>query len=116
MTQQTRRQFIQVSFVGFGSYLVLGVGCKGYGAGGSDADAGLVNLGTAKLKTFTAEQFMTVGAACERILPADEDPGANDLGVPFYIDSQLADPNLDDWKKPFMGGLSVLNRQASKLY
>jgi gluconate 2-dehydrogenase gamma chain len=123
MKRQTRREFVQVSFVGFGSYLVLGVGgCRGNAVTPppvtpeAPKDAALVTLGKPALKTFSAEQFLTVCAAAERILPKDEEPGANDLGVPFYMDNQLADPDLDDWKKPFLGGLAVLNRQASKLY
>ena len=41
---------------------------------------------------------------------------AEQVGVPYYVDAQLADPDLDDWRKPFLGGLAVLNRQMQKLY
>ncbi len=122
MKRQTRREFGQGTFLGFGSYITLGwgLGSKQEGMAGTAAvapdsgAAGLVTLGGGPLKTFSPEEFLTVRAAVERILPKDEDPGANDLGVPFYVDNQLADPDLEEWKKAFLGGLRVLNRQAKK--
>ena len=121
MKRQTRREFGQVTFLGFGSYITLGwgLGCKRDGtttavAPDSGGGAGLVQLGGAKLLSFTPEEFLTASAAADRILPRDEEPGAVDLGVPYYMDRQLADPDLDEWKKAFMGGLRVLNRQAKK--
>jgi len=45
------------------------------------------------LRFFTREQAAVVEAACERIMPADENgPGAKDAGVVIYIDRQLAGP------------------------
>ncbi len=111
--RRTRREVLRITAVGFGSYLVLGAGCRRGSPSTEKADASAPGPA---LKTFTPEQFETVCAACERILPRDEDPGANDLGVPFYVDAQLADPDLDEWKRPFMGGLAVLDRQARKQF
>lgn len=45
------------------------------------------------LMFFTLDQFKTTEAATERIFPKDElGPGAKELGVPYYIDHQLAGP------------------------
>src|SRR3954447_4321757 len=45
------------------------------------------------LRFFSAAEAKTVAAACERILPADENgPGAEQAGVAIYIDRQLAGP------------------------
>lgn len=42
---------------------------------------------------FTKGQLQMTQAAVERIFPKDElGPGANELGVPYYIDHQLASP------------------------
>lgn len=43
------------------------------------------------LMYFSQDQFQVVEAAVERIFPQDENgPGAKELGVPFFIDHQLA--------------------------
>ena len=45
------------------------------------------------LRFFTAAEARVVQAACDRILPSDENgPGASEAGVVIYIDRQLAGP------------------------
>ena len=46
----------------------------------------------ARWKFFTADEMETLSAICEQIIPADEDPGAVDVGVPIFIDRQLTGP------------------------
>ena len=41
---------------------------------------------------FTVQEAETAGAICERIIPADQDPGAASAGVLNYIDLQLVGP------------------------
>jgi len=41
---------------------------------------------------FTIEEGQTVAAICERIIPADQDPGATEAGVVNFIDLQLMGP------------------------
>jgi len=41
---------------------------------------------------FTLEEGQTVAAICERIIPADQDPGAADAQVVKFIDLQLMGP------------------------
>lgn len=38
---------------------------------------------------FTPHEYAVVVAACERLIPADEQPGATDAGVVDYIDTLL---------------------------
>jgi gluconate 2-dehydrogenase gamma chain len=41
---------------------------------------------------FTTQEAETAGAICERIIPADQDPGALAAGVVNYLDLQLTGP------------------------
>lgn len=74
------------------------------------------NLLTEAMQFFTRkEDFDTAAAAAEVIYPEDEHgPGAIGLGVPYYIDKQLATPwgrNADDFmKRPFRAGETPLTR------
>ena len=38
---------------------------------------------------FTGEEYAVIGAACARLIPTDEDPGAAEAGVVDYIDGLL---------------------------
>lgn len=40
-------------------------------------------------RVLSAEEWITMEAVCERIYPADKDPGATDANVVNYIDAQL---------------------------
>jgi Gluconate 2-dehydrogenase subunit 3 len=40
-------------------------------------------------------EYRTLSAACERLIPADETPGAIDAGVPDYVDGLLAAFHFD---------------------
>lgn len=46
----------------------------------------------AEFTFFTAREAALVAMICEQIVPKDEDPGATDAGVVYYIDRQLAGP------------------------
>lgn len=88
---------------------------------------------------FTSEaDFKTLSAATERIFPEDENgPGAIELGVPYFIDHQLAGSyghnsqeymqgpfkegsDFQGYQTPlkrheiFMEGISALNRESNK--
>ena len=41
---------------------------------------------------FTIEEGQTVAAICDRIIPADQDPGATEAGAVNFIDLQLMGP------------------------
>jgi gluconate 2-dehydrogenase gamma chain len=137
MGRQSRRHFIVRTALGFGGYLAVASGaCKKP----ESADAGPAktpkrtrrggvnqsgpgsepepDTGPGEgLKTLSLGAFRTLSAACERILPRDEDPGATDLGCAEYIDRALADPDVHAlWGRPLIGGLPALDRQARTLY
>lgn len=66
------------------------------------------------------EDFDILSHASETIFPEDElGPGAIALGVPYYIDKQLASPwaiHADDYrKKPLLPGETPLNRNQIML-
>jgi gluconate 2-dehydrogenase gamma chain len=105
----SRRSFIQrVSFFG-GSMVVLG--CSREPAPAKTAEQPNAPL-TSSHVTLTDEEYDAMAAACERMLPRDEDPGAGDLGVPGYLDRALSDPRMSHVKDDFVRGLNALMRRA----
>jgi gluconate 2-dehydrogenase gamma chain len=67
-------------------------------------------------RSLTNEQYDTMAAAVERIVPRDEEPGAIDLGVPEYIDRALGTPTLSHVRQDFLRGTEVLIRRATGRY
>jgi len=106
----SRRSFIQrVSFFG-GSMVMLG-SCSQEPHPAKQADQPSPPL-TSSHVTLTDEEYEAMAAACERMLPRDEDPGAADLGVPGYLDRALSDPRMSHVKDDFVRGLNALMRRA----
>ena len=70
----TRRKFIQVTTAAAAGSVV---GCANKGS---------------PWRFFTLEEGRTVAAICERLIPADQDPGATEAGVVNFIDLQLMGP------------------------
>lgn len=108
----SRRIFIQrLTFMG-GGVLLFAPACKRDEPAASNRPRALVT----SHKTFTEDEFSTVGAACERILPKDEDPGALDAEVPVYIDRMLATPELVKMKQDFLSGIAALDRRSRRMF
>jgi gluconate 2-dehydrogenase gamma chain len=61
---------------------------------------------------LTLQQFETLEAACERIFPADRDPGAKRLGAAVYIDRLLAE---DAYTGEFLKHRSILTKGLDSL-
>ncbi len=61
--------------------------------------------------SLTAAQLVTCTAACERVLPADQDVGATQLGVVGYIDKRLAGEGrrATAARRRFRSGLTLLD-------
>ena len=97
----TRRRFLQYSAAG-GCLLVPFAGCRR----SHDAEP-------AKPIFLTPAELLTATAACERILPRDEDPGAIDLGVPNYIDRALAAEPVRFGER-FRKGLHALDEESRR--
>lgn len=64
------------------------------------------------LATLSLAEYVTLAAACERIFPRDETPGAIDLGVPLYVDRALAAKPRPGWSTGFRTGLARLDAAA----
>ena len=56
--------------------------------------------------------YATLVAACERILPSDEGPGAREAGVGEYLARALAEPFLRPLEKIFVRGCQILDGHA----
>jgi gluconate 2-dehydrogenase gamma chain len=74
IAQITRRKFIQVTTAAAAGSMV---GCANKGS---------------PWRFFTLEEGRAVAAICERLIPADQDPGAAEAGVVNFIDLQLMGP------------------------
>lgn len=61
---------------------------------------------------LTADQRTTLAAACARIIPTDEDPGATEADVATYIEAQLALPQFKTFAALFGVGLRKLDQLA----
>ncbi|MBS1149922.1 MAG: hypothetical protein H6Q89_1620 [Myxococcaceae bacterium] len=118
LMSQTRRIFVQrLAFVGGGTVL-LG-GCKD----DKPIDAGPPAIAkkphqalTSSHRTFTDGEWDIVSAACERVLPKDQDPGALDAHVPEYLDRILQSPQLQKMKADFIPGIAALDRRANRMF
>jgi gluconate 2-dehydrogenase gamma chain len=117
----TRRAFIQqVTFFG-GGFILLGPACDkepgGRSRGGPRAAPGVPILDlTTSHKTFTDDEYRALAAACERILPKDQDPGATDADVANYIDNALQTPEIHKMREDMLGGIDALIRRSQRAY
>lgn len=65
-------------------------------------------------RVLTPAQWRALEAACERILPRDQDPGARDAGVINYIDAQLAYGPIRSLRALLQAGAAELDRRAGR--
>lgn len=110
----SRRVFVRrLTFLGGGTVL-LGNGCKKDEAP-PPAPAPKQAL-TISHKTFTDDEWLTLCAAVDRVLPRDEDPGALDADVPEYIDRMLQTEALQQMRQNFLPGVAALERRAKSMF
>lgn len=111
-----RRSFLQrLTFFGGGVVLLGGSACK-RGESSEPARAQATTPTEPPHLTFTRAEYAVVAAACERILPRDEDPGAQDADVPVYIDRILQTPELTQMRQDFVQGLAALERRSQRMF
>jgi gluconate 2-dehydrogenase alpha chain len=67
------------------------------------------------LLSFTPYQARTATAVFERMFPADEDPGAAEIGVTRYVDRAL-EGAYEDRTSEYRLGLEALDRNAEHIY
>jgi len=65
---------------------------------------------------FTNSQARLVSGLAEVILPADEHPGAKDLGVPSFIEKMVADIYDKTNRDRFVEGIESFNLAAREMY
>ena len=111
----TRRVFVHhLTFLG-GGVVLLG-GCKEDTRPTPSPVVTRPAALTASHKTFTDDEFATLMAAVDRVLPRDEDPGALDANVPEYIDRILQTDVLQQMKGQFVPGVAALERRAQRMF
>ncbi len=64
---------------------------------------------------FTDAEAETIRAICEQIIPADEDPGAIDAGVPNFIDRQLTGP-YRRFQEAYRSGLAGIDETSRAMF
>ncbi len=64
---------------------------------------------------FTAQEAFTVEAVCQRLIPADQDPGAREAGVVNYIDRQLT-CHYRRLQPVYRAGIARVDEISRKLY
>jgi gluconate 2-dehydrogenase gamma chain len=94
-----RRQFVQTVAWGVGATPLMMVS-------GAAPPAG---------RFFTTEEVKLVAVLCNLIIPADEDPGAVEVGVVNYLDRQLA-TQLRRHQKTYRIGLAGVEASSRALF
>lgn len=112
-----RRSFLQrLTFFGGGVVLLGGSACSRCGAPTAPSEPQATAPSEPPHLTFTRAEYAVVAAACERVLPRDEDPGAKDAGVPVYIDRMLQTPELTRMRQDFIQGVAALERRSQRMF
>ena len=81
---------------------------------GSAVSCGSTN-GASPWRFFTAEEGQTVDAICERIIPADRDPGAKEARAVNYIDIQLTRA-FKRYQKAYREGIATVDAASRKKF
>ncbi len=117
-SEPSRRVFVQrLTFMG-GGVVLLGSACdeKAKAPAPAVAAAKPAEVASSSHRTFTHDEWAILTAACDRVLPRDEDPGALDANVPEYIDRMLQTPQLEQMRSNFLPGLAALNRRTQGMF
>jgi gluconate 2-dehydrogenase gamma chain len=69
----------------------------------------------APFRFFTQEEANCLVAVCERIIPADDAPGATDAGVIYYIDKQLTGP-FQKFQQSYRAGIKAFQTDCMDIY
>jgi len=64
------------------------------------------------LEVLDDAEYLALVAACDRVYPRDDTPGAADLGVARYIDRALARSHLPPWSDGLRTGLARLDAEC----
>lgn len=97
--QLSRRKFLQAALVAVAAS-GSGIACSGEKSPWS---------------FLTVSEARTLAAACDQIIPTDEDSGAAWAAVVTYIDRQLCGP-LKDLQNTYRWGIAAMDRSSRILY
>jgi gluconate 2-dehydrogenase gamma chain len=87
------------------------------GAVAAAATAAACGRPDSRWRVLTAAEAATLTAACDRIIPPDEDPGASQAGVVVFVDRQLATrqkKQLGFWRAGLRGLDAAARRRHGK--
>ena len=106
----SRRQFVSSLTAGLGAAWLASIWPAAIGDAAEASDA-LAQGQSVRYRTLTAQQAADFGAIADRIIPADEMPGARDVGVVFFADRMLSGMAADQ-KPAFEKALADVNAAA----
>ncbi len=117
MFRATRRQICKQALLGVGACVALSaLGCRrSHPTGPAPATSGSGGA-RPQPQTFSVAAFATLAAVCERLLPRDQGPGAIDLGVPTYIDTMVATPELAAVREMLLKVLPIVDKESRKRF
>jgi gluconate 2-dehydrogenase gamma chain len=109
-TTGSRRQFVSSLSAGLGAAWLASIWPAAI-ADAAEASEAVAQGQFARYRTLTPEQAADFGAIADRIIPADDTPGAREVGVVFFADRMLAGMAADQ-KPAFEKALADVNAAA----
>jgi gluconate 2-dehydrogenase gamma chain len=109
-----RRNFL-IRFGGAAGAAFLQANWPGVLAAAQHAHQAAKSPQTQKFVTLTSEQAKEVDAIAARIIPTDDQPGAREAGVVYFIDAALQTFAMDA-KPVYDAGLAEVNELAAKKF
>lgn len=85
------------------------------GAAAAAATAAACSGAGSRWRVLTEDEGVTLAAACDQIVPKDEDPGASEAGVVAFIDRQLATRAKRDLVR-WRAGIRGLDASSRRLF
>jgi hypothetical protein len=113
-SDSSRRQFLLQGLTGI-SGLWLSTNWAALLAAADHARTQAKAANPKKFEFFTPAEAVEIDAVCERILPADETPGAHDAGVIYFIDRALV-TFAKDQQQAFRDGLPALQNLTKSMF
>ena len=98
------------------------VGRRGFLRTGAPAAAATVvacGRPASRWRTLTEDEARTVAAACDQIIPTDQDPGAAEAGAVQFVDRQLSTRRKKDlplWRAGIRGLDATAKRQHGRAF
>jgi gluconate 2-dehydrogenase gamma chain len=96
------------------------VGRRGFlktGAVAAAATAAACGGPTSRWRSLTEDEARTLAAACDQIVPPDQDPGASQAGAVAFVDRQLATRRKEDaplWRAGLRGLDATARRRHAR--